>query len=385
MSRLVGSLTLTYYVAVTDLGIAITILALIIFTGFVIPIRYMLGWCRWIYRIDPLAYAFEALIVNEFHDREFGCNEYSPSQLLTSYQDIGSNNHICSAVGAVPGQDYVSGDSYVESNYNYSYGRRWRNFGIMLVFLVFFCAMHLLTAEYISEKKSKGEVLVYRKNHKPVAAELAEKKRDAEKDPEAALASIGAALTNERSRQNKESSGMLQEQTSVFQWSNVCYDIKIKGEPRRILDHVDGWVKPGTLTALMGVSGAGKTTLLDCLADRTSMGVITGDMFVDGEPRDASFQRKTGYVQQQDLHLQTSTVREALFFSANMRQPAHVPRKEKEAYAEEVIKLLSMEEYADAIIGVPGEGLNVEQRKRYVLQGFRALNVVHSLIVMMID
>lgn len=86
------------------------------------------------------------------------------------------------------------------------------------------------------------------------------------------------------------------------------------------------------------------------------MGVITGGMFVDGNERDASFQRKTGYVQQQDLHLSTSTVREALNFSALLRQPAKVPRQEKLDYVNDVIKLLDMEEYADAIVGVPGEG-----------------------------
>jgi ABC-type multidrug transport system ATPase subunit len=97
------------------------------------------------------------------------------------------------------------------------------------------------------------------------------------------------------------------------------------------------------------------------------MGVITGDMLVDGHPRTASFQRKTGYVQQQDLHLETTTVREALNFSALLRQPAHASRKEKLAYVDEVIKLLGMEEYADAVVGVPGEGLNVEQRKRLTI------------------
>ncbi|CAN9399732.1 unnamed protein product [Alternaria alternata] len=117
----------------------------------------------------------------------------------------------------------------------------------------------------------------------------------------------------------------------------------------------------------MGVSGAGKTTLLDCLATRTTMGVITGQMLVDGKPRDDSFQRKTGYAQQQDLHLSTSTVREALTFSAVLRQPAHVSRKEKVEYVEEVMKLLEMTEYADAVVGVPGEGLNVEQRKRLTI------------------
>ena len=117
----------------------------------------------------------------------------------------------------------------------------------------------------------------------------------------------------------------------------------------------------------MGVSGAGKTTLLDVLATRITMGVITGEMLVDGRPCDESFQRKTGYVQQQDLHLETSTVREALKFSALLRQPSDIPKQEKLDYVVEVIKLLEMEEYADAIVGVPGEGLNVEQRKRLTI------------------
>jgi ABC-type multidrug transport system ATPase subunit len=69
------------------------------------------------------------------------------------------------------------------------------------------------------------------------------------------------------------------------------------------------------------------------------------------------FKRKTGYVQQQDLHLPTSTVREALTFSALLRQPNSTPKAEKIAYVDEVLKLLEMETYADAVIGVPGEGL----------------------------
>lgn len=101
-------------------------------------------------------------------------------------------------------------------------------------------------------------------------------------------------------------------------------------------------------------------------------------MLVSGKPRDSSFQRKTGYCQQADIHLpvslgrsfiaqinadssQTSTVREALTFSALLRQPARFTRQERIDYVDEVIKLLDMEEYAEAVVGVPGEGLNVEQ------------------------
>lgn len=104
-------------------------------------------------------------------------------------------------------------------------------------------------------------------------------------------------------------------------------------------------------------------TLLDVLAQRTSMGVITGDMLVNGNALSPDFQRNTGYVQQQDLHLETATVRESLRFSAILRQPKSTPREEKIAYVEEVITMLGMEEFAEAVVGVPGEGLNVEQRK----------------------
>ncbi|KAM6514182.1 Multidrug resistance protein [Fusarium falciforme] len=344
---------------------AILILDLVIFTGFVIPKRYMLDWCKWLYWIDPIAYAFEALVVNEFHNRQYTCDEFIPNIEVPGYGDIPAENRVCSAVGAVEGLPYVDGDRYALLNFDYMWENRWRNFGIVLAWTALFLFTYMICAELVSEKKSKGEVLVYRRGHKPAAIANAEKKHN---DSEAAMAHIGPVATAERTRsRTQKEGGMLQEQTSVFQWHDVCYDVKIKAETRRILDHVDGWVKPGTLTALMGVSGAGKTTLLDCLADRTSMGVITGEMLVDGHPRDGSFQRKTGYVQQQDLHLQTSTVREALNFSALLRQPAHVPKSEKLDYVEQVIKLLDMEEYADAVVGVPGEGLNVEQRKRLTI------------------
>jgi ATP-binding cassette subfamily G (WHITE) protein 2 (PDR) len=72
------------------------------------------------------------------------------------------------------------------------------------------------------------------------------------------------------------------------------------------------------------------------------MGVVTGNMFVNGHLRDSSFQRSTGYVQQQDLHSPTATVREALRFSAYLRQPVSVSRVDKDHYVEEVIKILDM-------------------------------------------
>jgi ATP-binding cassette subfamily G (WHITE) protein 2 (PDR) len=335
---------------------AILILGLVMYTGFTIPINYMVGWSRWINYIDPVGYGFESLMINEFHNRDFSCAAYVPTG--AGYEGIGGQNRVCSAVGSQPGQDFVNGDVYIGTAYQYVHSHKWRNLGILFVFMFGLMAVYLAATEFITEKKSKGEVLVFRRGHKGLET------RKSSEDMESGSTGrpVAAAKTD-----SDDNIAIIERQTAIFQWSDVCYDIKIGKEPRRILDHVDGWVKPGTLTALMGVSGAGKTTLLDCLATRTTMGVITGEMLVDGRPRDSSFQRKTGYAQQQDLHLSTSTVREALTFSALLRQPAHVSREEKINYVDEVIKLLDMTEYADAVVGVPGEGLNVEQRKRLTI------------------
>lgn len=94
-----------------------------------------------------------------------------------------------------------------------------------------------------------------------------------------------------------------------------------------------------------------------------SIGVVTGDVLVNGHGLDASFCRKAAYVHQQDLHVETATVREALRFSAALRQPQSVSMEEKNGFVEDVIQMLGMEDFAEAVIGNPGEGLNIEQRK----------------------
>ncbi|KAI2466733.1 ABC-2 type transporter-domain-containing protein [Annulohypoxylon bovei var. microspora] len=338
---------------------AIFILGLVIYTGFVLPTRYMQGWLRWLNYLDPISYAYESLVANEFSNRQFPCTMFVP--MGGPYANATPLERTCSVAGALPGEDFVSGDVFINGNFGFYHSHIWRNFGILIAYIVFFTAVYMLAAEYLSLEISKGEVLVFRRNHKSLASPKAQN------DEESRAVSVQASKTQRDSDVSGTLVAKIQNQNSIFHWSDVCYDITIKGKPRRILDHVDGWIKPGTLTALMGATGAGKTTLLDVLANRVTMGVVNGDIMVNGIPRGNSFQRQTGYVQQQDIHLETATIREALRFSAALRQPFSVPTEEKYAYVEEVIKLLDMDSYADAIIGVPGEGLNVEQRKRLTI------------------
>ncbi|EXJ74638.1 ATPase [Cladophialophora psammophila CBS 110553] len=323
----------------------ILVLIIVIYTGYTIPRPYMRPWFKWLTWINPLSYAFEALMVNEFHGREFPC-----ANLVPAYPNQSGTTFVCSVPGSIAGQATVSGDAYVQASFQYNYSHLWRNFGIGISFYVFFLITYLVATELNSATSGTAEVLHFISGNRK--------------------ASVSSSLEQDTSEEQPSLKGNYQQgnpavpqQRDVFSWGSICYDVSIKDEPRRLLDNVCGWVKPGTLTALMGVSGAGKTTLLDVLAQRTSTGIITGDMLVNGAPIDRSFQRKSGYVQQQDVHLATSTVREALRFSAALRQTRSVSLHDKYSHVEDVIKMLDMEEFADAVIGAPGEGLNVEQRK----------------------
>ena len=98
------------------------------------------------------------------------------------------------------------------------------------------------------------------------------------------------------------------------------------------------------------------------------MGIISGDVLLDGVYPGPAFQRGTAYAEQLDVHEGSQTVREALRFSAKLRQAYEVPLAEKHRYVEEVISLLEMEDIADAIIGDSDSGgLSVEHRKRITI------------------
>ncbi|KAK4141380.1 ABC transporter-like protein [Dichotomopilus funicola] len=381
--RTLAAITKTVAQAMALAGVLV--LALIMYTGYIIPVPQMHPWFGWIRWINPIFYAFEILIANEFHGREFIC-----SQLVPPISPPVGHAWVCAVTGAVAGRPTVNGDAYIAAMYQYTYEHVWRNLGILFAFLVGFMVIYLAAVEFNSSTASTAEALVFPRWDIP--AYLDPKRQGTSQDeetgsgteadktgiPQTVPADPNNGSDNGTTTTARPSTG-IEPQTSLFTWHNVVYDIPIKPDTkatlsdgsntssskstRRLLDHVDGWVKPGTLTALMGASGAGKTTLLDVLAQRTSLGVITGDMLVDGRARGADFQRRTGYVQQQDLHLDTSTVRESLRFSALLRRPPSVPLAEKYAFVEDVIVMLGMQEYANAVVGVPGSGLNVEQRK----------------------
>ncbi|TVY13795.1 ZEB2-regulated ABC transporter 1 [Lachnellula arida] len=334
------------------------VLLLVIYTGFVLPIPSMHPWFRWFGYINPVSYVFESLMINEFSGRQFPCKTFVPQG--PRYQEVEFGEKMCSVVGAVMGSSMVGGNEYLASTYRYYPEHKWRNLGIILSIGVLLCGMYLIATECLSVQRSKGEVLIYRRGRLPTKG----------KNDEETLRPNEHYITEKAEVQTPLSLLPVpspEAHAATFLWDNLSYDVKIKGGTKRVLDDIEGWIKPGALTALMGSSGAGKTTLLNVLANRATVGVISGEKLVDAKFRDEGFARKVGYAQQQDLHLATSTVREALVFSARLHQPQSYSDAEKLKWVEHLIHTLDMASFAEAVIGVPGEGLNIEQRKRVTI------------------
>jgi len=160
--RFIASVSRTLIQALVPLSVLM--IALVVYTGFVIPVDYMLGWARWINYINPTAYGFEALMVNEFHNQRYPCSSFVPP--APQFGDGTLATQICLVVGAVAGQPYIEGDAYINLSYKYYASHKWRNIGILFVFMIGFCLMYLMATETVTAKKSKGEVLLFRRGHK---------------------------------------------------------------------------------------------------------------------------------------------------------------------------------------------------------------------------
>ncbi|OAT01106.1 uncharacterized protein BDCG_16917 [Blastomyces dermatitidis ER-3] len=316
-------------------GVSIILTLLVLTAGYLIQWQSSQAWLRWIFYINALGLGFAETLI--------------PAG--PGYSNIA--HQACTLPGSESGSRIISGTDYLNVEFSYDVKDMWRNFGIIIILILAF----LFTNSFLGETVNwgaGGKTITY------FAKETPELKRLNED-----------LMKKKKKRQNKEvdetESELKIESKAVLSWENLNYDVPIQGGTIRLVCYDFGYVRPGTLTALMGASGAGKTTLLDVLAARKNIGVISGDVLINGRPPGTSFQRGTAYAEQLDVHEPTQTVREALQFSALLRQPYETPETEKFGYVEEILSLLELETLADAIIGDPETGLSVEERKRVII------------------
>ncbi|KWU42587.1 hypothetical protein RHOSPDRAFT_20945 [Rhodotorula sp. JG-1b] len=348
--RLLGTMCRNYDQAARLAAVIITIM--ITYSGYLIPTQAQKRWLFWLGYLNPVQFAFSAAMDNEFKRIDLACEYPYITPYGPGYPAELGPNQVCTLAGSAPGNPSVPGRDYIYQAFRYDISHQWRNWGITIVFWVGFTIIQAILAEYLDYGAGRPAINVFAKENK-------ERKALNEK--------LQANKERYRKGEVEQDLSDLIQTRKPFTWQDLTYTVPVPGGQRQLLDHVFGYVRPGELTALMGSSGAGKTTLLDVLANRKNVGVIGGERLIAGRPPGPEFQRGTAYAEQLDTHEHTATVREAFRFSAYLRQPAHVSKAEKDAYVEEVISLLELEDFADAMIGFPGFGLDVEARKRVTI------------------
>ncbi|KAK0494589.1 pleiotropic drug resistance ABC transporter [Armillaria luteobubalina] len=289
----------------------ISILALGLYTGYTVPRPSMISAFKWISYVN-------------FHTIDGACSQIIPRGSV--YNQALLENQVCTIVGSEPGKASVSGSRFLKLSYDYAYSNIWTNLVILIAFEVAYCIALFILTEYNTRSEGETSVVLFKPG---TQISLPTVSGDEEK---AAFQSVPLDdnITTEKTKQPTP-------YRPIFSWQHLQYTVPISGEgDRRLLDDVSGYVVPG------------KT------------GVVIGDRFVNGQALPPDFQAQTGYCQQLDTHVPSATVREALLFSAKLRQPPSVPLAEKQAYVEECLKMCGLEAYADACV----ESLSIEHRKR---------------------
>lgn len=306
----------------------------------------------------------------EFTGRTFPCASDSIIPAGSAYDN--PSFQACASKGSTPGQLEIDGSEYLRSEFGFSYGNIGRNYGILLAFTFGFLLINMFIVEHVDWVRSGGSLLEYAGCRKSAAKRTCDE--ESVEQPQATGGVVESASGNDANEKLVQSG-------STFTWRNIDYTVPYQNSDKQLLQDVSGYCEPGKLTALVGASGAGKSTrksmILSPLSRPSSgltwyqctvltvltqqaIGTVTGEMRVDDQPVDSSFGSSVGYCQQMDIHVKTSTVREAFEFSALLRQSASTSDEEKRAYVDKIIDVLGMNELQNMVIG----SLSLEKKKR---------------------
>ncbi|KAI7727978.1 hypothetical protein M8C21_002823 [Ambrosia artemisiifolia] len=134
---------------------------------------------------------------------------------------------------------------------------------------------------------------------------------------------------------------------------------------KTILCGATGYAKPGEIVAIMGPSGCGKSTLLDSLAGRLASNVRnTGRVLINGRKLRLAY-GTTAYMTQEQVLTWTLTVKETVYYSAELQLPKSMPKSQKRERADRIIREMGLQDSMNTRIGGWGmKGLSGGQKRR---------------------
>ncbi|KAG4929458.1 hypothetical protein JHK86_046419 [Glycine max] len=341
MFRFIASVCQTVVASVT--AGTVTILVVLLFGGFIIPKPYMPSWLQWGFWVSPLTYGEIGLTVNEF--------------LAPRWEKMSGNRTL--------GQQVLESRGLNFDGYFY-----WISIAALIGFTVLFNVGFTLMLTFLNSP-ARSRTLISSEKHSELQGQQ-ESYGSVGADKKHVGSMVGSTV------QTRKGGLVLPFQPLAVAFHDVQYYVDSPLEMRnrgftekrlQLLSDITGSLRPGILTALMGVSGAGKTTLMDVLCGRKTGGIIEGEIRIGGYPKvQETFARVSGYCEQNDIHSPNITVEESVMFSAWLRLPSQIDAKTKAEFVNEVIHTIELDGIKDSLVGMPNiSGLSTEQRKRLTI------------------
>ncbi|KAM0885838.1 hypothetical protein ACQ4PT_030088 [Festuca glaucescens] len=135
-------------------------------------------------------------------------------------------------------------------------------------------------------------------------------------------------------------------------WKELTVSVRDGGRrycSGRVVKGSSGYALPGTLTVVMGPARSGKSTLLRAIAGRLRGAErMYGEVFINGVKSPLPY-GSYGYVDRDDVLIESLTVREMLYYSALLQLPDVF--SSKKAAVDDAIAAMSLGDYADKLIG----------------------------------
>ncbi|KAE9311684.1 hypothetical protein PF008_g20143 [Phytophthora fragariae] len=353
-------LSLVFFLAAASPNLSIAepvamvcVLFYVLFAGFIVSKNQIPDWLVWLYWLDPVAWTVRSVVVSQYRHPELDVCVYGAFDYCAMYsQTMG---------------EFSLGLFDVPS------AKSWVRYGIIFLVLVFlgFTLLTYFVLEYYRFDRPENVALSV--DPKARKAKANDPKDDAFSLVASPCASdvdiLGIDARTETVLRIDRIDRKKKVEPVTVAFKDLWYTVSAPGGPGQpaqaldLLKGITGYALPGSITALMGSTGAGKT-LMDVIAGRKTGGIIRGQILLNGfEASDLSVRRCTRYCEQTDIHSKASTLREALTFSAFLRQGADVSDSDKFDTVDECLELLDLDEIADRMI----RGSSMDKMKRLTI------------------
>ncbi|GAQ83468.1 hypothetical protein KFL_001490085 [Klebsormidium nitens] len=319
----------------------IFIVIFVAFAGFLVPRNKIPDWWIWAYWMDPLQWGISIIMINEMRSATYKqpCASFTPQYLLA--------HTLTGPCRQAP--DRELGFAYLVQ---WQLKTSWYWVPIGVVVYLTWCALWL-GLSYVALSEIRHVVV-------PKVRPLAARKGSAAPEVKAGNPEKETATTHdaEKGANIKPCMTSLHFLPVTLSWHDLSHSVVIPGvgESKNVLSYVSGWAKPGRLLALMSSGGAAKSLLLRVLAGKMVPGRTTGQILVNGYPRNpATFRRYCTMVERVESHSPFMTVREAIQFSARLRLPGTTTESQREAFIDQILDVMELRPFKNVLVGSLGK------------------------------